>query len=122
MFDLDDFKHINDTYGHLEGDKALLAASKILKNAVKDTSAFLARFGGDEFIIIAKDFTEEDINLLISKIEEDSEQLNQKNREYNIGISCGYAFLKKDEDFLNTIERADQKLYERKKENKNLSY
>lgn len=122
MFDLDEFKHINDTYGHLEGDKALLAASKILKNVVKDTNAFLARFGGDEFIVIAKDFSEEDVNLLITKMEKETELINQNNSEYIIGISCGYAFLKKDEDFINTIERADQKLYERKKEKKTSSY
>ena len=122
MFDLDNFKHINDTYGHLEGDKALLAASKVLKNVVKDTNVFLARFGGDEFIIIAKDYSEDDINSLISKIEEETKLINQKNTEYIIGISCGYAFLEKDEDVLNTIERADQKLYERKKEKKTSSY
>ncbi len=122
MFDLDNFKHINDTYGHLEGDKALLAASKVLKNVVKDTNVFLARFGGDEFIIIAKDYSEDDINSLISKIEEETRLINQKNTEYIIGISCGYAFLEKDEDVLNTIERADQKLYERKKEKKTSSY
>ncbi len=115
MFDLDNFKHINDTYGHLEGDKALIATSKILKDSIKDSNAFLARFGGDEFIIICKDFRQNDINAILLKIDEATKKINQVNNDYKIGISSGFAVREENEDFLKTIERADQKLYENKK-------
>ncbi len=116
MCDLDDFKSINDTHGHLIGDKALVAASKILKEAIKETNLFLARFGGDEFIIIAKDFSQNDVEILIEDIDQRVNILNDSNSNYKIGISKGYAFLENNEDFLKAIERADRNLYINKKE------
>ena len=62
MFDIDKFKNINDTKGHIEGDKALVIVAKALKKAVGyDSRVFLARYGGDEFIAIFRDYTEEEI-------------------------------------------------------------
>ena len=53
VIDGDNFKSINDTYGHLEGDRALCAIANALKDACRDSNAFIARWGGDEFVIIA---------------------------------------------------------------------
>ena len=51
MMDVDGFKLINDTHGHFYGDSILIAVSEILKASCKNTEAFLARYGGDEFCI-----------------------------------------------------------------------
>lgn len=119
MFDVDDFKLINDLKGHVEGDRALLQVSNILKTSLSDKGGFLARYGGDEFIMILKDCSEEDIKEIFDIIDKEVKKNNENNNNYNIGISRGYAKMKDDEDFISLINRADLKLYEMKK-NKNV--
>ena len=70
MMDINKFKTINDTYGHAEGDKALIAVSDALKKVVNRHSmpSFLCRYGGDEFILIAHPQSISEIDALISEI------------------------------------------------------
>ena len=68
MIDIDRFKSINDTYGHLEGDKALRYMAKLISNVANKNGDFYARYGGDEFIIISKEENEENIINLIKSI------------------------------------------------------
>lgn len=116
LCDLDDFKKINDLHGHLTGDKALVCASKILKEALTNKQSFLARFGGDEFIIILKDVRDIEIEELYLKIDEIADNYNKDNDEYKISISKGKAHMQYDENFIDLINRADQNLYDMKKE------
>lgn len=58
MIDLDDFKNINDTRGHVEGDRCLAEFAGVLRKVCRD-DAFLARYGGDEFVIAGKEDLEE---------------------------------------------------------------
>ena len=60
IMDINGFKKINDTYGHYEGDRALIETANILKKAIGGTPMFLARYGGDEFAILGflKDMNE----------------------------------------------------------------
>jgi len=114
--DVDKFKSINDKFGHQEGDKALQILGEALKASV-ERSCFLARMGGDEFIVINENMdnsivnVEEKINQNISRI------LEEQNREYRFTVSVGYAL--KDESIKSIpdlIKLADNNLYARKSE------
>ncbi|MCL2229749.1 MAG: GGDEF domain-containing protein [Treponema sp.] len=88
MLDINNFKSINDIYGHLEGDNALLNLARAIKKCSKK-SDFTARYGGDEFILVAK--TETGINDFISNIENELTVYNDASEKlYNIEISYGF--------------------------------
>jgi diguanylate cyclase (GGDEF)-like protein len=67
MFDLDNFKQINDLYGHLVGDEILIETSKLLRSLVR-TSDILARYGGDEFVLVCPHTTESEGQLLSERL------------------------------------------------------
>lgn len=114
MLDANGFKMINDTYGHEEGDSALVIIANALKKAAKNVSMplFLARYGGDEFIIIAHPVNEEEIREMVGKIrcEIESQCINQ-GKPYIISIGAGYDKLQRDEAVEKCIQRADRKMY-----------
>jgi diguanylate cyclase (GGDEF)-like protein len=88
MIDMDHFKAINDTLGHLEGDNALRDMAGIIKNCVRN-SDFAARYGGDEFILAVR--AEYDIVSLLGRIQAAIDDLNAKNeRPYKLQISYGH--------------------------------
>lgn len=122
MMDIDDFKGINDTYGHAEGDKALVVVSHSLKKAVsgRNMPCFLARYGGDEFIMIVYPVTTEEIDRLIAGIRENIDRA-VIDMPYPLKVSFGYDLLKDGEDTIrNCILRADKALYEEKENRKRL--
>jgi diguanylate cyclase (GGDEF)-like protein len=88
MMDLDHFKNINDTLGHLEGDNALRDIAAIIKGSIRH-SDFAARFGGDEFILAAR--SPSDIQRLLQRIQEAVDNQNRKKiRPYTLEMSCGW--------------------------------
>ena len=111
-FDVDHFKEINDTYGHLTGDQILVAISSKIKSRIRATDQ-LYRQGGEEFVIVALD-TEKDTAL---KLAEELRQLIEKSellKEKTITISFGVAELKNNETQVEWIKRVDSALYEAK--------
>jgi len=85
MLDINNFKSINDIYGHLEGDNALLNLTKAIKTCSRKND-FTARYGGDEFILVAK--TKTGINEFIKEIESELEKFNASSEKlYSIEIS-----------------------------------
>ncbi len=121
MMDVDNFKQVNDTYGHYYGDGVLVAVSDILKQSCKDTQAFLARFGGDEFCIVYPAKDTKAVEVMISGILRNVIQWNSRNSEsVNIGLSIGYAVWRPDNsDTVDELyKRADQKMYQVKNEKK----
>lgn len=117
MADIDHFKSINDTYGHATGDEALKDAVKILKSALRRDD-FIARFGGDEFLMIIDAQTLEDLEEAISRIRVKTEEFNSQNtKPYRLSFSLGYdiypAGTKTNPD--TYIDRLDQKMYEDKR-------
>ena len=118
MLDINDFKKINDTYGHAEGDRALVIMANALRKAVgaMDFRAFIARYGGDEFIIIAKTENEELVKKLCDDIRKTMIRLNtEAGAGYELTASIGYAGYSGDiPGFQAALGRADDALYKDK--------
>lgn len=121
MFDLDDFKSINDKYGHNMGDVVLYEVCQTI-NQMNRSSDFLVRWGGDEFIGVFPGLKEEIIPEFGQKIMDAISSLEIKTGEGNIkvSISVGFAvFDETDTDYNDAIKRADDALYKSKREGKN---
>lgn len=115
MIDVNDFKKINDTYGHAEGDVALLIIAQSLRNVVRSQNMpmFLGRFGGDEFVMIAHPIKEEELKELILMIRENIRtRCKNEEKPYVLSIGVGYDELLGGQDtFQKCMQRADNKLY-----------
>lgn len=112
FMDLDNFKYINDTYGHSVGDEVLkLAADTMTKTLDKYE---ICRFGGDEFVAIRKGIEEnEKCNELISALKN---VWNSNDKFKELGISIGVAHKSANETDVNSVlHQADEKMYERKR-------
>ncbi|WP_051204740.1 GGDEF domain-containing protein [Butyrivibrio sp. VCD2006] len=119
IIDVDHFKEINDTYGHLEGDKALIRVATAMKEACQAhrNRFFVSRFGGDEFIIIAETEYKGEVNWLSDKIRSSVKLLNDKaGSPYELSVCVGIA----EYDYSSPvpipslIARADTDLYHMK--------
>jgi diguanylate cyclase (GGDEF)-like protein len=120
IFDLDDFKKINDTYGHIAGDKTLIYIGKVLKGALrKETKTY--RFGGEEFVVMLNrvDIQEakRTADRMLKTISES--KLIYKNNTIQITMSGGITSHKAGDTIDSIIERADKALYEAKSAGKN---
>ena len=115
MLDINDFKVINDTYGHAEGDQALLTVANSLRNVLRrhSTPMFLARYGGDEFTLIVHTTEAEEVDVLIREIRDQLEvACRAGERPYRLSIGAGYSQLSGDGDtFQQCLQRADENLY-----------
>ena len=115
IFDIDNFKSINDTEGHLFGDQVLKELTYILLKSFRK-SDLIGRLGGDEFIVFVKD-VKKYINLK-NLLNDLYQSLN--NNQYKIHCSCGITMIKKDNFQYNTsLQEADKALYISKKKGKN---
>lgn len=122
MVDLDDFKNINDTYGHVEGDEALIRTANVLKRTMSGYPGILARYGGDEFCI-AGEMTKQRAEELIEDIYTNLDKANTlAAAPYTIGMSIGCAqFTKEIKTIPDLVKSADEDLYQRKREKKHRS-
>lgn len=118
IMDINDFKKINDHFGHLEGDQCLIWFSNILKNLFDKKSIFLARYGGDEFIAVCRSNSEKEVSELCKKIKTETDKQNAiLNKKYNLSVSIGYAkHSPEDANIKALIEKADKNLYISKKD------
>lgn len=124
FFDVDEFKKINDTYGHSFGDYILEKITSVISSAVGDR-AIIGRYGGDEFMIIAEYITSYDdvwgMGRDISKAVRDFSSLEAKNIEnFFASITIGISRFPNDADNLDTLlSLADKALYRGKKKGRN---
>ena len=88
MIDIDNFKRINDAYGHSEGDQALKNVADILKRARRDHE-WVFRFAGDEFIVLKKAASKCDIRAYMAEVEKALDAYNQVDMNYRLGLSYG---------------------------------
>ena len=116
MLDIDKFKSINDSKGHLVGDEVIKNVSSLLKTVFCRKTDFAARYGGDEFSIVLEN-TRMDSAILLS--EKFRKIIECKFQEQQITVSQGLSEHQFDIDIHNWIQRADEKLYKSKREGRN---
>ena len=113
VMDLDKFKQINDTYGHMEGDRALLTVSNVLKEVCGPRGHFISRFGGDEFVVFANLSTDTAAKALcetiMARLAEESSGF-----PFKPSMSFGFASRNQGESEQELFARADAALYEAK--------
>ena len=121
FLDIDYFKMVNDTYGHDAGDAILQKLSKTMKAEISDKD-FIIRFGGEEFLIIMENPTEESAKDLATRINSEFAKLvyTFNNESFSKTVSIGYAFLPSDTDQMwKCIKFADLCLYKAKETGRN---
>lgn len=119
MMDIDYFKRINDTYGHQEGDQALIRTANALKSAAQSMTRrpYLARYGGDEFMVVAEAENIEEIQALCKRIQNQLDYFGSwSERKYQMSLSIGIAEWQEGMKQKDLIEAADQTLYRVKEE------
>ncbi len=113
MFDIDDFKQINDQHGHSEGDNILKTIARTLDEYIKTLDAVeIGRWGGEEFMVYARGYDDEKVKEIADTI-----LLKIRNEAFHVckvTASVGVTRHRKDEDVLGTINRVDELLYEAK--------
>lgn len=115
IFDIDDFKTINDTYGHAEGDKVIKAVADSTRRFIRGKD-MLARWGGDEFAIIFHCGLES-ANQVVSRIKAGYEE-DELLKKHSISVSFGVAEYMNEESSHSLLARADKAMYEEKNKRK----
>ncbi len=113
MLDLNDFKKINDTYGHLSGDLALKVFSETLTKKFSE-SRIICRYAGDEFMIILDKYNEEEMIIELENITNSMKAIYDNNElPYMVTYSYGYQVVTKDDRYIyNTlVHEVDEKMY-----------
>ena len=120
VLDIDHFKHINDTYGHAAGDKTLQVIAQTMNKAVRNTD-FVARWGGEEFVILFPDTNREGLSTVLEKIRREIEAIPFKFKDVKvtITISIGATDFNGDDSTETVFERADKNLYKAKNTGRN---
>lgn len=124
MLDIDYFKRINDTYGHVAGDLVLKGLSRVLSANIRKDYDWVARYGGDEFIIILKNSDQEIATKVMKEIQDTVENMSIRfdDNEININISIGSSIVNPGEkDFDRIIYEVDENLRKAKDNGKNRS-
>ncbi len=117
--DMDGLKKINDTYGHLEGDKAIKALADVLKRAERP-GFYSARVGGDEFNICYSTMHKADVLTALADINRMLVEYNQKMKApYKLSASMGFAFCSSKASLISCMKKADESMYREKMNKKN---
>lgn len=126
IIDIDFFKHINDNYGHMEGDKYLKNVASVLQKATgNDENIFAARYGGDEFVIVYYDKSPEEISNIMSMLKQDTASIKLPKES---AVGCNYLSLSQGgfvkiagngNRLWDYLSEADVALYKIKEEGRN---
>jgi diguanylate cyclase (GGDEF)-like protein len=114
--DVDNLKQINDSYGHREGDLALVRTADALEEAFRDSDV-LARLGGDEFAVLALEASSQDEGAILHRLEKSLKKANANEPRYGLSLSVGVArFDPKHAVALGVLmEQADRDMYDQKR-------
>jgi len=116
MIDLDGFKQINDKFGHVQGDEALKDAANLIRHSTRKND-FIARYGGDEFLVIAQ---MDNIELLVIRLQSEFARFNEDGyRPYKLFLSMGYDIYTSETKMTpqEFVAHVDSMMYRAKKEN-----
>ena len=118
LIDMDNFKQINDKYGHYAGDKALQLFGSILRKQINDIG-FAVRYGGDEFILISRQ-TEVPADAVVAGIVKEIDEINKTGKnEFQLSFSYGIANMNSDSNMDEFFRAMDASMYEMKRSRKN---
>ncbi|MFA9375807.1 MAG: GGDEF domain-containing protein [Lachnotalea sp.] len=117
IFDMNGLKHINDNYGHMKGDQAIIELSYIIKNTFI-TKGITYRIGGDEICVIGSEsdlLDNEKLPMMLHEIEI-AVEMSSKNLKVEYSVACGYAKVagQDDKDIYQAFKEADHNMYESK--------
>ena len=115
MLDIDHFKNINDTYGHLVGDDVLKATATTISSSVR-RGDIVGRYGGEEFIVMLPSVTQAQVVDIAEKIRKSIKNINFKDgkKTFSVTISIGISKYDKNNDIDTLIGNADKALYKAK--------
>jgi len=122
MIDIDNFKSVNDTYGHLVGDHALCAVSQILESVLRPHDS-VGRWGGEEFILLLPDTTVEQALLVSERIRHliSTQSITSDESSFYLYVSAGISQIQDNDTIETVIHRVDIALYKAKEKGKNKS-
>ncbi len=121
MFDLDHFKHFNDTYGHPAGDQVLIAMAQVMQSCLRKEDA-ACRYGGEEFTLILPGVDIESARDVAERIREKLSAIDftvGETQTVSVTTSIGLSVFRKGEDVQNLLKRADKALYKAKSRGRN---
>ncbi|MCW8832982.1 MAG: GGDEF domain-containing protein [Colwellia sp.] len=120
VMDIDNFKKINDTYGHTAGDKTLQVIANTIQKKVSD-NAFVARYGGEEFVLIYANINKAALVKELNTLNKHIARLpfKFKSNKVSITLSMGVTHIKNDDNIHIAFERADEAMYQAKAQGKN---
>lgn len=120
VWDLDNFKTINDTFGHKAGDKALKVIAKTLREHMRETD-FLARYGGEEFVVVLSGASSENAFKVAEVMRKAIENagLHSNNKPVKLTLSGGLSQFQEGDSIIQVFERADKAMYQAKHQGKN---
>lgn len=122
--DIDHFKNVNDTYGHLAGDYVLKTVASIIKDSIRETSDWTARYGGEEFLIVLNNVKEEKAMKIIESLREKIADFDFLFDNERIRVTCSFglvAVLDNKGSFEELFKIADDNLYQAKIKGRNQS-
>ena len=123
MADIDNFKKINDTYGHLAGDQVIKVVAQFFLDFLRNSDS-AARYGGEEFAIILPEISKTDALIVVERLRQaiDSIQIEFENQAISVSLSFGISFLNKHKKVskIELIKQADSALYQAKGAGRNI--
>ena len=116
MLDINDFKSINDRFGHLEGDRAIVDTADIIKKAIGSSGAGI-RYAGDEFVIVLSTRTPIDTDIFVTNIRKGFDEFNaEEGHKYELHVSIGQSMVNLSEVSIDEVmNRIDKLMYEDKR-------
>ena len=121
MIDVDHFKNVNDTYGHLAGDQVLISVARTLVHSLRP-SDMPVRYGGEEFTVFLPGTTTENAKVIAERIRSNMENMSVVLPDGNVipvTVSIGFAERVDGDTVASLIERADQAVYQAKENGRN---
>jgi len=121
LLDIDNFKHVNDTLGHLAGDRVLIEVGRLLRHLTRNDD-FAGRYGGEEFLVMTSNYDPDTLLAIAERIRKEVEDcliILEDGRELKVTVSLGVSLYLPGMIIRKSLKLADLSLYEAKRQGKN---